>query len=102
MENDDFFQSAPLSSITAPIVLYVAVNADSFLACIEQVLVPTPTPTPGDIVIMDNVHAHNVTGIKDAIDAAGAQMRYLPPYSLDFIPIEIAFSILRAHLHAKK
>lgn len=74
-------------------------HADAFRAYIEQVLVTTLTP--GDIVIMDNWPAHKVVGIRVAIEEAGAQLRYLPPYSPDFNPIEMASSKLKAHLRAK-
>ncbi|MBA8841026.1 transposase [Ochrobactrum sp. RH2CCR150] len=73
-------------------------NADAFRAYIEQVLVPTLTP--GDIVIMDNLPAHKVVGIREAIEEAGAQLRYLPPCSPDFNPVEMAFSKLKAHRRA--
>ncbi len=88
-----------LSGMTAPMVLDGAMNADAFRAYVDQVLIPTLTP--GDIAIMDNLPAHKVAGIKEAIEAAGAQLRYLPPYSPDFNPIEMAFSKLKAHLRAK-
>lgn len=88
-----------LSGMTAPMVLDGAMNADAFRAYIEQVLVPTLIP--GDIVIMDNLPAHKVVGIREAIEEAGAHLRYLPPYSPDFNPIEMAFSKLKAHLRAK-
>jgi len=88
-----------LSGMTAPMVLDGAMNADAFRAYVEQVLVPTLTP--GDIVIMDNLPAHKVAGIREAIEAGGAQLRYLPPYSPDFNPIELAFSKLKAIMRAK-
>ena len=74
-------------------------NGNVFLAYVEQVLVPTLTP--GDIVIMDNLPAHKAAGIRDAIERAGATLRFLPPYSPDFNPIENAFSKLKALLRAK-
>jgi transposase len=74
-------------------------NADAFRAYVDPVLIPTLKP--GDIVIMDNLPAHKVAGIKEAIRTAGAHLRYLPPYSPDFNPIEMAFSKLKAHLRAK-
>ncbi|OYR22974.1 DDE superendonuclease family protein [Brucella thiophenivorans] len=74
-------------------------NADAFRAYIEQVLVPTLTP--GDMVIMDSLPAHKVPGIREAIEEAGGQIRYLPLYSPDFNPIKVAFSKLKAHLRAK-
>lgn len=85
--------------MTTPMVLDGAMNADAFRAYVDRVLVPTLTP--GDVVIMDNRPAHKVAGIKEAIEAAGAQLHYLPPYSPDFNPIEMAFSKLKAHLRAK-
>ena len=66
------------------------------LAYVEQVL--APTLTPGDIVIMDNLPAHKPTAVRHAIEASGAELRFLPPYSPDFNPIEMAFSKLKAFL----
>ena len=62
----------------------------------QQVLVPTLRP--GDIVVMDNLPAHKVAGVRAAIEAAGARRRLLPPYSPDFNPIENAFAKLKAIL----
>lgn len=73
--------------MTVPMVLDGAMNADAFRAYIEQVLVPTLTPS--DVVIMDNLPAHKVVGIREAIEEAGGQLQYLPPYSPDFNPIEM-------------
>ena len=88
-----------LTGMTAPFVYDGAMNGNVFLAYVEQVLVPTLTP--GDIVIMDNLPAHKAAGIRDAIERAGATLRFLPPYSPDFNPIENAFSKLKALLRAK-
>jgi transposase len=71
-------------------------NGASFLAYVEQILVPTLMP--GDIVIMDNVSVHKVAGIREAIEARGATLRYLPPYSPDLDPIEKFFPKLKAAL----
>jgi len=71
-------------------------NGAAFLAYVEQVLVPTLVP--GDLVFMDNLPAHKVTGVKEAIEAAGATRVFLPPYSPDFNPIEQAFAKLKAIL----
>ena len=71
-------------------------NGDAFLAYVEQVLVLTLVP--GDLVIMDNLPAHKVSGVKEAIEAAGATRLLLPPYSPDFNPIEQAFAKLKALL----
>ncbi len=68
----------------------------AFLVYVEQVL--APTLTPGDIVIMDNLPAHKPLAIRQAIETTGAQLRFLPPYSPDFNPIEQAFSKIKAHL----
>jgi len=57
-----------------------------------------PTLSPGDIVIMDNLPAHKPVAVRQAIEAAGAELRFLPPYSPDFNPIEMAFSKLKAFL----
>ena len=85
-----------LSGMTAPMVLDGAMNGTAFLAYVEQVLVPTLSP--GDIVVMDNLPAHKNSGVRTAIEAAGASLRHLPPYSPDFNPIEQAFSKLKALL----
>ena len=73
-----------------------ALNGLSFLAYVEQIL--APTLRRGDIVIMDNVSVHKVVGVREAIEARGAILRYLPPYSPDLNPIEQFFSKLKAIL----
>ena len=83
----------------APCVFKGAINGELFLAYIEQVLVPTLTR--GDIVIMDNLSSHKVAGVRQAIEAAGASVLYLPSYSPDLNPIEQAFAKLKALLRAK-
>ena len=57
-----------------------------------------PELRPGDLVIMDNLPAHKVAGVRDTIEAAGARLLYLPPYSPDFNPMEMAFLKLTALL----
>ena len=59
---------------------------------------PVPALSHGDIIVMDNLRAHKVAGIEEAIEAVGAELRYLPKYSPDLNPIEMAFSKLKAHL----
>ena len=71
-------------------------NGAWFLAYVQQVL--APTLRPGDVVIMDNLAAHKSTPVKDAIEAVGAPLLFLPPYSPDLNPIENAFSKLKALL----
>ena len=85
-----------LDGLTAPMVLDGPMNGTAFRAYVEQVLVPTLKP--GDVVIMDNLPAHKVSGVRDAIEAAGATRLFLPPYSPDFNPIEQAFAKLKACL----
>ena len=85
-----------LGGMVAPMVLDGAMNGDAFRAYVEQVLVPELAK--GDIVIMDNLPAHKVSGVRTAIEEAGARLIYLPPYSPDFNPIEMAFSKLKAVL----
>ena len=70
-----------------------AINGDVFVAFCQQVL--APGLKPGDVVVMDNLSAHKVTGVGDAIEGTGASVLYLPPYSPDFNPIELAFSKLK-------
>lgn len=85
-----------LSGLTAPMVLDGAMNGAAFPAYVEQVLVPTLKP--GDIVVMDNLPAHKSAAARAAIEAAGAQLAFRPPYSPDFNPIEMAFAKLKAIL----
>jgi transposase len=74
----------------APLVLDGAINGAAFLAYIEQML--CPMLRVGDIVICDNLPSHKVSGVREAIEARGASLLYLPPYSPDLNPIELAFS----------
>ncbi len=85
-----------LNGLSAPMVLDGPMTGAAFRAYIEQVLVPTLKP--GDVVIMDNLPAHKVSGVKEAIEAAGATRLFLPSYSPDFNPIEQAFAKLKAQL----
>ena len=78
-------------------VLDGAMYGEAFLAYVEQVL--GPTLLPGDIVVMDNLPAHKPTAVRRAIEATGAELRFLPPYSPDFNPIEMAFSKLKSFLN---
>ena len=71
-------------------------SGPAFLAYVEQVL--APTLKPGETVIMDNWPAHKIAGVQAAIEATGAHLRLLPPYSPDFNPIENAFAKLKAAL----
>jgi transposase len=82
--------------LVAPCVLDGAINGETFRAYIEQFL--APCLSPGDIVIMDNLSSHKVAGVRQAIEAAGANLLYLPPYSPDLNPIEQVFAKLKACL----
>jgi transposase len=84
------------SGITAPCVFDGAINGARFRAYVEQLL--APTLRPDDIVVLDNLNSHKVTGIREAIEAQGAQILYLPPYSPDLNPIEPGFSKFKSAL----
>jgi transposase len=83
-------------AITAPLVLDGPMNGAAFLAYIQTCL--CPTLRPGDIVVADNLSCHKVDGVRTAIEATGASLRYLPAYSPDLNPIEKMFSKLTALL----
>lgn len=84
------------TGLTAPLVVDGAINGDIFRAYVEQVL--APALQRGDIVILDNLSSHKVAGVRQAIEATGATLVYLPPYSPDLNPIEHAFAKLKALL----
>lgn len=83
-----------LGAMTAPMVIDGAMDGKAFTAYAETIL--APTLSPGDIVILDNLPAHKVAGARAAVEAVGATLMFLPPYSPDFNPIEQAFAKLRA------
>lgn len=91
-----FVGALRLSGMTAPMVLDGPMDGAWFLAYVEQVLIPTLSP--GDVVILDNLPAHKGAAVRAAIEAAGASLLFLPPYSPDFNPIENAFSKFKAYL----
>ena len=82
--------------IEAPCVIEGPINGASFLAYVEQILVPTLAP--GDVVIMDNLGSHKGQAVRKAIRAAGAKLFFLPPYSPDLNPIEQVFAKLKTLL----
>jgi len=84
------------TALTAPCVIDGPMNGNAFLAYVEQVL--APSLKPGDIVVLVNLSAHKVPSVREAIEAAGARLLYLPPYSPDFNPIEQLFAKLKALL----
>ncbi|HSU31532.1 MAG TPA: transposase, partial [Bryobacteraceae bacterium] len=73
-----------------------ATDGPVFLSFLRQVL--CPQLRPGDIVVLDNLRAHHVPGVAEAVAGAGAVLRYLPPYSPDYNPIEFAWSKVKARL----
>ena len=82
--------------LTAPMVTDGPMDGEMFPASVRQLLFPTLQPE--DTVILDNLSSHKVSGVEEAIRAAGATLLYLPPYSPDFNPIEKLFSKLKALL----
>ena len=91
-----FVGALRLSGMTAPMVLDGPMTGAWFLAYVQQVL--APTLERGDVVILDNLPAHKITAVREAVEATGAQLLFLPPYSPAFNPIENAFSKLKALL----
>ena len=91
-----FIGGLRLSGMSAPMVLDGPMTGDWFLAYVRHILVPTLRP--GDVVILDNLAAHKRAAAREAIEAAGASLRFLPPYSPDLNPIENAFAKLKARL----
>ncbi len=91
-----FIGALRLEGMTAPMVLDGPMTGAWFTAYVEQVL--APTLRPGDVVILDNLPAHKGAAARQAVEATGARLLFLPPYSPDFNPIENAFSKLKALL----
>lgn len=91
-----FVAGLRLTGIAAPFVLDGPMNRDAFETYVAKVL--APELRPGDVVIMDNLSSHKGPRVGELIEAAGASLRYLPPYSPDFNPIENAFAKLKALL----
>ena len=87
-------------ALSASAVFDGPIDNPSFLAYVEQILVPTLRP--GDVVVLDNLVVHKQPEVRTAIEHAGAQLRFLPPYSPDFNPIELAFAKLKAFLRAAR
>ena len=89
-ETTTFLGALRVEGFVAPLTVEGPINGLLFRAWVEQHL--APILKPGDIVVMDNLSSHKVAGVQEAIEAVGAELRYLPPYSPDLNPIELAFS----------
>ena len=95
-QTSTFIAALRAESITAPFLIEGAVNAEVFTAYLQEVL--CPELHAGDVVILDNLSTHKIPSVAELITARGASVRYLPPYSPDLNPIEMAFAKLKAHL----
>ena len=84
--------------LVAPMVLDGAMNGAAFLAYVGRVL--APALRPGDVVVLDNLSSHKVAGVREAVEARGASLLHLPPYSPDLNPIEQVFAKLKTLLRA--
>ena len=89
-----------VEGLSATAVFDGPIDNPAFLAYVEQVLVPTLHA--GDVVVLDNLTMHKQPEVRSAIERAGAHLRFLPPYSPDFNPIELAFAKLKAFLRAAR
>lgn len=95
-----FLSALRADGLFAPLVVDGAINGAVFLAWVQQQLVPALRS--GDIVVMDNLSAHKVAGVRQAIEAAGAALVYLPPYSPDLNPIENVFAKIKGAMRKRK
>jgi transposase len=95
-----FVAGLRLDGFTAPFAIDCAMNGTIFIEYLQQCLVPTLRP--GDIVVIDNLPAHKRHEVREIIEAVGATLLYLPPYSPDLNPIEQSFAKLKAHLRKAK
>jgi transposase len=99
-ENVTTLAAIGLDGVCAPMTVNGAVDGAVFLAYVREVL--CPTLREGDVVVMDNLRAHKVAGVREAIEARGARVEYLPPYSPDFNPIEKCWSKVKTYLRRAK
>lgn len=99
-ENITMLASLSIEGIQAPMTINGAVDGTVFRIYVEQVL--CPTLASGDVVVMDNLPAHKVSGIKELIEGKGAKLIYLPPYSPDLNPIEKCWSKIKTYLRKEK
>lgn len=99
-ENITMLAALSLAGVSAPMTVAGAVDGLVFKVYVEEVL--SPTLERGDVVVMDNLRAHKVSGVREAIEARGARVVYLPPYSPDLNPIEKCWSKIKTALRAAK
>ncbi len=99
-ENVTMLAASGLGGVRAPMTVNGAVDGDAFLVYVREGL--APTLCAGDSVVLDNLGAHRVAGVKEAIEAKGARVEYLPPYSPDFNPIEKCWSKIKTALRKAK
>jgi transposase len=85
-----FIAALRTDGLTAPMVIDGSINGQTFLAYVKQILVPVLKP--GDLIVMDNLSAHKVAGVRETVEAVNAKILYLPPYSPDLNPIEMVFA----------
>jgi transposase len=95
-QSSTFIAALRHEQITAPFLVDGPIDAEVFLVYLQQVLVPCLRP--GDVLVLDNLATHKVQGVEPILRAKDVELRYLPPYSPDFNPIEPAFAKLKARL----
>lgn len=95
-QTNTFIAALRHDALEAPWLLNAPMNGESFLEYIRQIL--CPTLQSGDVVVIDNLSSHKVAGVREAIEACGATLLFLPPYSPDFNPIENFFAKFKALL----
>jgi transposase len=95
-----FLAALRTTGLSAPLVVDGAITGEIFLKWVREHL--APTLLPGDIVVMDNLACHKIAGVREAIQAVGAEVLYLPPYSPDWNPIELTFAKIKQILRRRK
>jgi len=99
-ENVSMLAAISVAGVSAPMTITGAVDGLVFLEYVKQVL--CPTLAEGEVVVMDNLSAHKIAGVRQAIEERGAKLLYLPPYSPDLNPIEKCWSKIKTHLRKAK
>ncbi len=99
-ENVSMLAAISMAGVSAPMTISGAVDGLVFLEYVKQVL--CPSLAEGDVIVMDNLSAHKIAGVRQAIEAEGAKLLYLPPYSPDLNPIEKCWSKIKTYLRKAK